>query len=140
MVWINIGIGIALIIITILIHSIATKLAIHLSKRAKNSKYTHMNQISEVWIALLVLMMFFASFLESSIWAGFYYLIGALPDFEIALYFSIVTFTTLGYGDVTLPEQWNLLASIQAAIGIIVFGWSTAIVMLVVQRLYFGKS
>lgn len=136
----NLLVGIILIIITILIHSIVAKFAIRLSRRAKNSKHTYLSQISEVWIAMLVLMMFFASFLESSIWALVYMWIGALPDFETSLYFSIVTFTTLGYGDVTLPDQWNLLASIEAAIGIIVFGWTTAIVMAVVQRLYFGKS
>ena len=140
MAWINIAIGIVLIIITILIHSIVTKYAIHLSKRAKSSKRTRLSQISEVWIALLVLIMFFASFLEASIWAFMYFWIGAILDFETALYFSMVTFTTLGYGDVTLPDQWNLLASMEAAIGIIVFGWSTAIVMAVVQKFYFGRA
>lgn len=136
----NLLIGIILIIITIFIHSFVTKFAIHLSRRAKDSKRRRLSQISEAWVALLVLMMFFASFIESSLWALVYFWIGAIPDFETSLYFSIVTFTTLGYGDVTLPDQWNLLASIEAAIGIIIFGWSTAIVMAVVQKLYFGKS
>lgn len=140
MIELNILAGIILIIITILIHSLVTKFAIHLSKWAKESKRTRMSQISEVWIAMLVLIMFFASVVESSIWALVYFQIEALPDFETALYFSIVTFTTLGFGDVILMDEWRLLASIQAAIGIIIFGWSTAIVMAVVQRLYFGKS
>lgn len=140
MAWINILIGIVLITITIFIHSMVTKFAIQLAKRAKNSKPEHVNEVSEIWVAMLVLIMFFASLLESSVWAGVYLLIDAIPTFEKALYFSIVTFTTLGYGDVILPEQWNLLASIEAAIGIIVFGWSTAIVMAVVQKLYFGRS
>lgn len=51
------------------------------------------------------------------------------------LYFSTVTFTTLGYGDVTLDAGWRLFASIQAAVGTIMFGWTTAIVMAVLQRM-----
>lgn len=140
MTWINILVGIILIIITIFIHSIVTRYAIHLAKKAEASKNSRLSQISGFWVSLLVLIMFLASVVESSVWALVYFLIGALPDFGTSLYFSIVTLTTLGYGDVTLTNDWNLLASIEAAIGIIVFGWSTAIVMAVVQRLYFGKS
>ena len=49
----------------------------------------------------------------------------ALPDLETAFYFSMVTFTTLGFGDVVLTGQWRTLASIQAANGVIIFGWTT---------------
>ena len=88
---------------------------------------------------MIVLLMFSAAITEAAIWAMSYVLIGALPVFEHALYFSIVTFTTLGYGDITLNENWRLLASMEAAIGIIIFGWTTAIVMAVVQKLFFKK-
>ena len=43
-------------------------------------------------------------------------------------------FTTLGYGDVVLSDRWRLLSSLEAANGIIMFGWTTAVVMAVVQR------
>jgi hypothetical protein len=59
-----------------------------------------------------------------------------VDTFEAALYFSMVTFTTLGYGDVTLDDSWRLLSSIQAANGVIMFGWTTAQVTAVLQRLY----
>jgi hypothetical protein len=52
----------------------------------------------------------------------------------------MVTFTTLGYGDVVLDQQWRLLASFEAANGIIMFGWTTAIVMAVVHHVYFSKE
>ena len=53
--------------------------------------------------------------------------------------FSIVTFTTLGYGDIILSENWRILASMEAAAGIIFFGWSTAIVFMAIQNIYYDK-
>jgi len=82
-----------------------------------------------------VLLMFLASLLEAGTWAAVYLAVGAIPDLETALYFSTVTFTTLGYGDITLDAGWRLLASFQAANGTIMFGWSTAIVMAVIHRM-----
>jgi hypothetical protein len=52
----------------------------------------------------------------------------------------MVTFTTLGYGDVLLDDRWRLLASFEAANGIIMFGWTTAIVMAVVHRIYIAEK
>jgi voltage-gated potassium channel Kch len=86
-------------------------------------------------ISLVVLLMFVAALLESGIWAAVYMKVGAISDLETALYFSIVTFTTLGYGDVTLDTSWRLLASLQAANGTIMFGWTTALVMAVIRRM-----
>jgi hypothetical protein len=48
----------------------------------------------------------------------------------------MVTFTTLGYGDVTLGESWRLLGSFEAANGTIMFGWTTALIVAVVHRVY----
>ena len=84
-------------------------------------------------------MMLLASVIESGTWAAAYLLSGAITEYQDALYFSLVTYTTLGYGDITLSDNWRLLASLEAATGIIIFGWSTAIVMAVVQNIFFKK-
>lgn len=60
------------------------------------------------------------------IWALSYMVVGAIDALEPALYFSLVTFTTLGYGDITLSSDWRLLSAINAANGLLVFGLSTA--------------
>ena len=91
-------------------------------------------------IAALIFLMSLAAYLESVLWALFYLWAGALASFEEAIYFSLVTMTTLGYGDIALGEEWRILASFEAANGIIMFGWTTAIVMSVVHRLYFSKE
>lgn len=84
--------------------------------------------------------MFLVSLAEVSAWAAAYLALNAIQGFERALYFSMVTFTTLGYGDIVLDERWHLLASFEAANGIIMFGWSTAIVIAAVQRIYSGEE
>ncbi|HRX34957.1 MAG TPA: potassium channel family protein [Aestuariivirga sp.] len=68
------------------------------------------------------------------LWAVVFLLVGALPEFEPALYFSLVSFTTVGYGDVVLDPQWRLLSGLTAANGFLSFGWSTAYMVELVRR------
>jgi voltage-gated potassium channel Kch len=52
---------------------------------------------------------------------------------EKAIYFSLVTFTTLGYGDITISSANRILAGLEAINGILLIGWSTAYMFSVVQ-------
>jgi voltage-gated potassium channel Kch len=65
-----------------------------------------------------------------------------LPSFEEALYFSTVTFTTVGYGDIVPGREWRQLATFEAINGWLIFGWTTALIIAVIQRLYLrsGKA
>ncbi len=71
---------------------------------------------------------------EAAVWAVVYRLIGVVPDFETAFYFSFVAFTTLGVGDIILEPPWRLLGAMEAVDGMLLFGWSTAFLFAVVQR------
>lgn len=108
------------------------------SLRTHERKFTH--QHATLVIVLFVLFMFFAVVVDVWIWAAVYLTIGAIASFEEALYFSTTTFTTLGYGDVVLDRDWRLLASFEAANGLIIFGWMTALVIAVIQRFYSWSS
>ena len=57
-------------------------------------------------------------------------------DVQAALYFSAVTYTTTGYGDLVLPEEWRLLGGVEALTGILMCGWSTGFFFAVVSRMY----
>ena len=135
----NILLGIILIVTTIIIHTLLTRFILLVIHRRRDPTHKHINFTKEYRIAITVLIIFAASMVESIVWAATYLRIGAVLTFTDALYFSIVTYTTLGYGDITLNESWRLLASFQAAIGIIIFGWSTAIVVASVQNIYVKK-
>src|SRR5262245_28918335 len=86
-----------------------------------------------IWVLFLLIPIIF----DVTLWAIFYYGSAALPSFEEALYFSTVTFTTVGYGDIVLGREWRQLATFEAVNGWIIFGWATALIMALIQRLYF---
>jgi voltage-gated potassium channel Kch len=91
-------------------------------------------------LVVTVLAMFFLHTLEIWSWAALYLWVGEFVDWQRALYFSTVTFSTLGYGDITLQDKWQLVSSFEAVNGIILFGVSTAFIFAVIQKLYQSAS
>jgi hypothetical protein len=81
------------------------------------------------WIVLLHL-------LEISVWGVFYVGEAAMADLPSSLYFSAVTYTTTGYGDLVLPPPWRLVGGVEALTGILMCGWSTGFFVTLVSRLY----
>jgi hypothetical protein len=71
---------------------------------------------------------------EICVWASFYVWSDAFPDWKTAAYFSAVTYTTTGYGDLVLPDAWRLVGGIEALTGILMCGWSTAFFIALVGR------
>ena len=69
------------------------------------------------------------------IWAVAFLGLGAFETLEPALYFSVVAFTTLGFGDITLPTSWRMLSGICAANGLLLFGLSTAFLVEFLRRM-----
>ena len=82
-----------------------------------------------VWIVVLHLS-------EIAVWAWAFVRGGALVDMPTALYFSAVTYTTTGYGDIVLPPPWRLDGGVEALTGILMCGWSTGFFFAIVNRLY----
>ena len=136
---VNIAIGSGLLVLTTFIHASAMVAAIGWVTRAHVLRLKEPHWKKARVVAKLVLTMLLASLLESGLWAVTYLLLGAITGVERALYFSTVTFTTLGFGDVVLEGRWRLLAAMEAANGIILFGWTTAVIVAAVQRVYFSS-
>jgi hypothetical protein len=127
-----------MMIATTVIHASGMVIALHLLKVTHAERWGR----ASVWtrltvIAALVLIMFVACVIEAAGWGAVYVGLGAIDGLEPAMYFSMVTYTTLGYGDVVLEGQWRLLGAFQAANGIIMFGWTTAMIVTAVHRVYF---
>ena len=85
------------------------------------------------WLVLLQLA-------EISIWALFYLWRGCLPNTETAFYFSGVTYTTIGYGDVVLATPWRLLAPVEGLMGVLMCGLSTGYFFVVANFIYQSQT
>lgn len=134
----NITIAAALMVATTAIHAGGMVLA--MSALRAHSSRDRLKHTRVYWICGIVLLMFIVSLVEVLVWAVTYLLLNAIDGLEKAIYFSMVTFTTLGYGEIVLDERWRLLASSEAVNGIIMFGWTTAIVIAAVQRIYLSEE
>jgi voltage-gated potassium channel Kch len=73
---------------------------------------------------------------EACIWAAFYGWYKLFPDWETSIYFSVVSYATIGYGDVVLPETWRLLGAIEGITGVLLCGVSTAFLFAIINAFF----
>jgi hypothetical protein len=103
-----------------------------LNKREYFERNATKRHIAALLIALFVGIMCL-HFIQTGLWAVFYYTRGLFNDLETSLYFSMVSFTTVGYGDVLLPSRWRLLGVLEGFSGVLLTGISTAFMFAVVN-------
>ncbi len=84
-----------------------------------------------VALMLVVLALSIQIWIWSLVWVGY----GVLPDWNSAVYFSLVTFTTVGYGDIVLPPEARIFAGLGGVTGVLGFGLSTAYLVALTSRL-----
>ncbi|ESQ17249.1 MAG: two pore domain potassium channel family protein [Thiohalocapsa sp. PB-PSB1] len=136
----EIVLGLGMMILTTMIHAAFMVSGMRLAEwRLSHHGHAKGQLAKAARVSGLTAWMFLAIVVEATAWASLYLynpMITSLPNLETAFYFSMVTFTTLGYGDVVLTGNWRTLASIQAANGVIVFGWTTALIFVYIQQIY----
>ncbi len=130
--------ALGLLAATVLIHGIGTTSWLHwLMRHFETGAGESGPRLTMRTIILTAIVLTALHMVEIMVWAIGYLVM--VPDeqlntLEAAFYFSAVTFTTLGYGDITLDSAWRLLSGIQAINGILLVGWSTAFIFAVLQR------
>jgi hypothetical protein len=125
-----------LLALTVTIHAAGLGLTVRrASSRLPDPRFWPVTRLL-IWVAAWLLTLHLA---EISVWALFYWWQQCLPDAESSFYFSGVTYTTLGYGDVVLPHEWRLLAPVEGLTGILMCGLSTGFFFAVVSRFLTAK-
>ncbi len=132
-------ISLLVITATIFIHGLGTAFWLnYLSRMHATSNKTFGFRRSMIILTLTSAFLMILHYLEIALWAAVYLQIphlDKLQSWEESIYFSTITYTTLGYGDITLPPVWRVMSGFEAMNGILLFGWSTAMFYAVVQKI-----
>lgn len=91
-------------------------------------------------VSLIGVVLWLLAALTAWLWAAALMGLGIFESFETGLYFAVVAFTTLGFGDITLPQEWRLLSGICSANGLLLFGLSTAFLVDFFRQLLEAQS
>jgi hypothetical protein len=133
-------VGIAVSVCNIAIHSVVMATVVEISSRIARAHHTAQQSmrltivmIATVSVATVPVLMA-AHLSEVMVWALAYVIVDAAPAGADPVYFAFVNYTTLGYGDVIPVERWRLLGPITAMNGVLMFGWSTAVIFEVLRR------
>jgi hypothetical protein len=125
--------GGAVSLVNIAVHA-ATMMVIVRSKDVIHANVGRHPTLRLVGIMIAAVSMLMAAhLLEVAIWALAYSLAGATPQGTENLYFAFVNYTTLGYGDIVPVARWRLLGPLTAMNGVLLFGWSTAVIYHVLR-------
>ena len=119
---------------SITIHALVMTLVVH-AARAVSAKRTTQPSLRLACVMIVtVLVLIAAHMAEVMVWALAYLLVDAAPVGTNLVYFAFVNYTTLGYGDVVPVPDWQLLGPMTAMNGVLLFGWSTAVIFEVMRR------
>jgi hypothetical protein len=121
-------------VVNIMIHALVTVGAVGIARSAggRHTRWPR-SHLMAVMVATAVALMV-AHTLEALVWALAYAIVGAAPAGSDLLYFAFVNYTTLGYGDITPVRRWQLIGPMTAMNGILLFGWSTAVLFEVLRK------
>ena len=129
--------ALGLTVVTVIIHGAGTVAAMGRTVRRRAGLTNAPGRLAvELVMSELIGTLLLLHLAEAIVWALFLVWIGGLPDLETAMYFSLTSYTTVGYGDVLLSPRWRLLGPIEAAVGVLMLGWSTGILIAVIRATY----
>ena len=127
-------VGAAVMACTIVIHALVMTTVVWVAQRVGARATWHpWLLLSSVMIAVVSVLMA-AHLSEVIVWSLAYAIVDAAPAGADLVYFAFVNYTTLGYGDLTPVARWRLLGPMTAMNGVLLFGWSTAVIFQVLRR------
>ena len=129
----------SLLALTVIVHSVGMMAVFRWMVRSKaleDSRFW-----SATWMIIRIAYSLVAIHLvEIAVWALYIWRQECLPDLESSFYFSGVTYTTVGYGDLVLSNHWRLLGPVEGLTGILMCGLSTGFFFAIVSRLYTAQQ
>ena len=130
-------VSIAISVCNIAIHAVVMAAVLRAARATSERATSHRSHQSLQLIAVMtatVSVLMAAHIAEVIVWSLGYAMVDAAPSGTDLVYFAFVNYTTLGYGDVTPLQRWNLLGPMTAMNGVLLFGWSTAVIFAILQK------
>ena len=125
-----------LVILMTLVHGFGVVLVTRLLKLEDDTLRAHRLDLGAfALMTSMALSLFALHTIEIGLFALFYILVGAIPGFEQALYFSTSAYATLGHPEIAFPEQWRLVGAVEGLAGFLLIGWSTAVFVTDMNKL-----
>jgi hypothetical protein len=124
------GVSVVNIAIHALVMTIVVRVAQTVSATKKSQPFLFLIAVMIPTVSLLMT----THALEVIVWSFAYSIVDAAPPDANLVYFAFVNYTTLGYGDVVPVERWRLLGPMTAMNGVLLFGWSTAVIFEVLRK------
>ena len=135
----QLAVGAAMIAVCVIIHGLAlfTLRRVISTRRAAQSieEAEALSFRGTILTLAMVFSLIFIHFIEIWLFAFFYTVLGALHNFQDALYYSTISYSTVGYDDAAISHQWRMIAALESILGIILLGWSTAFFVNFLKRL-----
>ena len=122
----NLALGAVIISATVVIHTLGLITVTHLIGYLTDRFRMNDRRSRVVAMLTVVIGTFGLLTVQVWLWACTYYRLDVVGDFDTALYFSTVTFSTIGYGDIVPEQGWRLLCALEGIDGFLLIGWSTA--------------
>lgn len=135
----QLAVGAAMIAVCVVIHAFGL-FGLQSLVEGENAKkrYSHLRPISvngTLFMLATVFGIILVHFAEIWLFAFLYDYLGALRSFSDALYFSTISYATIGYSDASIDHQWRMVAAVEGILGVILLGWSTAFFVRILGRL-----
>jgi hypothetical protein len=132
----EVAVGIVVMLINIGIHAVVMGLigwVTHRTTIAVQAAHTWIQLVLVTWAVVSILTA--AHLIAILVWAVSYYMVGIVPDPHDTFYFAFANYTTLGYGDIMPVKRWRLLGPMTAMNGMLLFGWSAAVIFDVLRTI-----
>ena len=127
-----VGGGVSLV--TIAIHALVMTMVVQVARAMGTKQQSHSSLVLIAVMIPTISVLMAAHVIEVFVWALAYLIFDAAPAGASLVYFAFVNYATLGYGDVLPVERWRLAGPITAMNGMLLFGWSTAVIFEVLRR------
>jgi hypothetical protein len=128
-----------LLAITVAVHS--TGLVLMLRWIVGSGALAGVRLLASTWLLIRVVWSLMAlHVIEIGVWAAFYWWQGCMPDIESAIYFSGVTYASIGYGDLLLPVEWRFFGPVEGLAGILMCGLSTGFFFATMSQIHRARA